>query len=322
MRLCGKTCHDTGTFSPPPPVFLAPPDVYTSIKAQPGVVVRDVFASTLLTKGPHAGPAVSSDPEFEKKVLAWLEAESLAIQSQQLPTTPPVSVVLGPNDIDLTPAAATGLTGVHLKFEAALLGTILSLSKITLVAAAGTDVHILKPRFVRVLAQPAANGDTEFPDPADSFSNSDQTVAGGKETALSPGSVLFSAATWRPFDPATDKIRIEVTKLEPGKVSVIAAAAKCKDVNGFATRVLPTLRNTQAGGNNCQGCHGQGLAGLSLAGNDNEVICQQVLGKLDKANIPESLIVKKVTGGTHSGGAVGDANAWRQLFVGNAGVFF
>jgi len=326
QKNCGKTCHDTGAYVPPAPTFLAGPDVYKSIKAHPGIVVRDVYASALLTKGPHAGPAVSSDPEFEKKVVAWLEAEAIAIQSQALPTTPPTALVAGPNDIDLTPACVGGLTGVHLKFDAALVGTMLSLTKLTLVAPAGQDVHILQPRFVRVLAEPNEGGSTDIADPADSFSNSDQTIPGGQETALAPGSVLFSAESWRPFDFAKDKIRIEVTKLEPGKVAVIANAATCKNVQGFAQNVLPSMRGQAGGFNlNCSNanCHGNAAIGnMNLSGNDNNLICQQVLGKLNQANIGQSLIVTKPTSANHGGGQLTNANGWRDLFVNNAAVFF
>jgi len=326
QKNCGKGCHDLGTYTLPAPTFLAGPDVYKSIKAQPGIVVRDVYASALLTKGPHAGPAVSTDAEFEKKVVAWLEAEAIAIQSQPLPTTPPTAVTAGPNDIDLSPACVGGLTGVHLKFDAAMVGTMLSLSKIVVVAPAGQDVHILQPRFVRVLPAPLEDGSTDVVDPADSFSNSDQTVAGGKETPLSPGSVLFSGASWRPFDLANDKIRIEVTKLEPGKVSVIAPAATCKDVPGFVANVLPSMRGQAGGFNlNCANgnCHGNAaIGGMNLAGNDNALICQQVLGKLNQANIPQSLIVTKPTSANHGGGQLQNANGWRQLFANNAAVFF
>lgn len=326
QKNCGKSCHDTGQYVPPAPTFLAGPDVYKSIKAHPGIVVRDVYASALLTKGPHAGPAISTDPEFEKKVVAWLEAEAIAIRSQALPTTPPTTVVAGPNDIDLSPACVGGLTGVHLKFDAALVGSMLSLTKLTLVAPAGKDVHVLQPRFVRVLATPKEDGSTDVPDPADSFSNSDQTIAGGTEAPLAPGSVLFSAESWRPFDLANDKIRIEVTKLEPGTVSVIADAATCKNVQGFAQNVLPSMRGQAGGFNlNCANgnCHGNAAIGnMNLAGNDNGLICQQVLSKLNQANIGQSLIVTKPTGGNHGGGQVTNVDGWRNLFVNNAAVFF
>lgn len=326
VKACGKTCHDTGAYSPPPPPFLAGPDVYKSIKAHPGIVVRDIYASTLLTKGPHAGPALSGDPELEKKVVAWLEAEAIAIRSMPLPTTPAVTVVAGPNDIDLSPACTGGLTGVHLKFQAALVGTMLSLTNLVLVAPAGTDVHIVQPRFIRVLPAPKEDGSTDEPDPADSFSNADQTVAGGKETALAPGSVLFSHEKWRPFDLAKDKLRIEVTKLEPGKVSVISEAPKCKDVAGFTQKVLPSMRGQAGGFNlNCSmgNCHGTAAVGnMNLSNADTALVCQQVLSKINQANVAQSLIVTKPTSNGHGGGLLTNVAGWRALFVDNAAVFF
>lgn len=322
VKTCGKGCHDAGGSNAP--TFLAPPDVYKSIKAHNGIVVRDVYTSLLLTKGSHAGPALNQEAELEKKVVEWLEAEAIVIQSQKLPTTPPFTVQAGANEVNLSPAATNGLTGVKLKFDAQLIDGILSLSGISVVVPVGPDVHILHPRFVRVLAQPKEDGSTDVDDPADSFSNSDQTIANGKEESLSPGSVLFSADSWRPFDLASDKLRIEATKLEPGKLDVVKPAATCKDVQGFANNVLPTLRNQQTSvGNNCQGCHGGGLGGMNLSSNDNGLVCQQVLGKLNQGNLAQSLIVTKVTGGTaHNGGTVPDTNAWRNLFQNNAGVFF
>ncbi|MBX3199306.1 MAG: hypothetical protein KF894_14330 [Labilithrix sp.] len=326
LNVCGRTCHDTGKYTPPAPMFLEGPDVYKSVKGHPGIINRDVYASAFLTKGQHAGPAVSYDGEFEKKVVAWLEAEALAIRAIPLPTTPPTTIKSGANDIDLTPAAVGGLTGVRLKFSASLVGSMLSLSDIELVAPAGQDVHILQPRFVRVLPAPKDDGTTDVPDPADSFSNSDQTVPGGASTPLAPGSVLFTHESWRPFDLAKDKLRIEVMKLQPGKVSVIAAAAQCKDVPGFVANVLPSMRGQGGGfGLNCAGgnCHGNAAIGnINLSGNDNNLICQQVIQKMNQGNIAQSLIVTKPTSANHGGGQVNNAAGWRALFVDNAAVFF
>jgi hypothetical protein len=187
-------------------------------------------------------------------------------------------------------------------------------------------VHILQPRFVRVLPAPGADGKSEVADPADSFSNSDQTVPGGQTTALAPGDVLFSNEAWRPFDLAKDKLRIEVTKLEPGKVSVLAGAAKCKDVPGFVAKILPSMRG-QAGNFNLTcanaSCHGAAAIGnMNLSGQDNDLICQQVLSKVNQANVAQSLIVTKPTSTSHGGGTLTDVSGWKSLFVNNAGVFF
>src|SRR5262249_35634457 len=151
LKKWGNSCHDTRTYTQPAPTFLAGPDVYKSIKSHPRLVVRDVYTSILLAKGPHARPAARADPDFHSKGEDWLEAEAIVIKAQKLPTTPAFTVVSGPNAVDMTPVCVGGLTGVHLKFTASLVGTSLELSGLTLVAPAGQDVHIAQPRFVRVL---------------------------------------------------------------------------------------------------------------------------------------------------------------------------
>jgi hypothetical protein len=325
-KKCGNACHNAATYRPEPPKFLAgstPVEVYKTIKAHPGIVTRDVYQSGLLTKGPHAGPALNTDAEFEKKIVAWLELESLAIQSQKLPSTEPYTVKAGPNEIDLSPASGGKLTGVKLKFEASLVGTMLSLSQLKLSVPAGQDVHLQQPKFIRILPQPKADGTSEITDPADSFSNLDATVPAGADTALSPGSVFFSGDGWKPYDLAADKIRIEAVKLEPGKVAVIAQAATCKNVQNFTNNVLPMMRGGAS--LNCSNCHGNGLAGMSLNAADQALVCNQVLSKMSAPpNVAQSLIIQKVTNPNigHSGGKVADAAAWQNTFVNNAAVFF
>ena len=321
MLHCANGCHDTATAAAAPK-FLAGPDVYTSIKTHNGVVTADVYSSVILTKGPHSGPAVSSLPDMQTKVINWLNAEAVLLTAAALPTTPAFTVTNGTNTVDLTPAA-TGITGVGLRFDAALVGTMLQLTNVTVTTSAGSDVHVLQPKFVRVLGTPAADGSKEVDDPADSFSNADQTIAAGKEAVLSPGSVLFSAESWRPFDMANDKIRIEMTKLEAGKVSATAQQATCKDAAGFAANVLPQLKTTQAANGTCASCHGGGTAGMSLNSGDTATVCQQVLGKLDKDNLAQSLIFTKLApGASHGGGQADDLATFRALITDNAGVFF
>lgn len=321
---CGKTCHDTGAYPLKPPTFLAPPDVYKSIKSQPGIVVRDVFASILINKGPHAGPALNTTPELEKKVVEWLETEAAVIASQKLPTTAPFTVVNGPNEIDMSPAASGGLSGVKIKFQASIVGGMLSLAQLSLIAPAGKDTHLLQPRFVKVHAAPKQGELPEASDPADSFSNCDDTYPGGAESPLDKNgkcgsAVLFSGSAWRPFDLATDKLRIEVVKLEPGKVSTTAPAATCKNPTLFGTAVLPILRGGAS--LNCQNCHG-GIGGLTFQSNDNALVCSQVLLRLNQGNLAQSSIITKVTQGPHQPGLVADQAAFTAAFVNNAAAFY
>ena len=73
---------------------------------------------------------------------------------------------------------------------------------------------------------------------------------------------------------------------------MVQAPATCKDVASFTANVLPNMRGAAGGFNlNCASCHGNGLAGLSLNGADQTVVCNQVLSKLNTADITKSLII-------------------------------
>jgi hypothetical protein len=180
---------------------------------------------------------------------------------------------------------------------------------------------MLKPRFVKVREGSKPTDLVETPDPADSFSNADQVVAGGAETPVSPGSALFAGIGWTPFDLGADKIRIEIEKLEPGTITIITPPKVCKDPVLFGTAVLPTLRATVAANGTCNSCHGGGTQ-PSLGGADNAAICQNILQRLNEANIPQSKMITKVTQAGHPGGLVADPTAFTALFVNNKGVFF
>lgn len=319
-RTCGGSagaCHVNGTYPGSPPKFLAAPDAYKSIKEYPGIVVKDVTTSAILLKPQHEGPGLSPDSDLEKGVREWLEAEALVLSTVKLPSTGPVTLKNGANDVDLSGAVTPGasLTGVHLKFDASLLAGILSLSNLRLAPAAGSGVHISKPRFVKV------RGGAEVADPADSFSNTDQTVAGGVETALAPGSALFSSDAWVPFDFAKDQVRIEIDKLEPGTPTNVEPPKVCKNPAAFGANVLPTIRSTMAANGTCNSCHAGGTQ-PSLGGGDNAAICLNILQRLNQTDLAKSLMITKVTTAGHPGGLVNNAAAWQALFVNNKAVFF
>ncbi len=322
QKKCGGPCHTEATYKPTPPAFLAPPDAYKSIKAYSGIVVADTYQSLILTKGPHEGPAVNpdTDPEFYGKVKAWLDAEALALSAAKKPTTDPGTIAAGANDIDMTKACAMPLTGVHVKFDASIVGGMLELTNLRVTAPAGTDVHLAHPVFLRITGSGAMQ--KVIADPADTFSNIDTTVPQGTETKLVPSEALFSGSGWRPVDLANDKFAIQVDKLEPGKVAVISMAPTCKNPALFASNILPAMKGASTFTPNCANCHGNGLAGMALNGADTTAICNQVLGKIDTSDITKSLIITKVTVGPHNGGTINDATGWTNLFKTNQGAFF
>ena len=330
-KTCGGQCHDLGVYTPPtPPTFLAGPDSYKSIKAYPGIVVADYTSSIILNKGGHEGPDLKDTPDLLNKITDWLKLEAIAFQAVTYPTTDPVAIKMGPNDVDMTGAEVSGLTGVHLLFNASLVGGFLSLDTITVHVPAGTDVHVYKPQFIRVLAAPDANMQTDFPDVSDTFSNTDQTFPNGADTVLTPGNAIFTAAGWENFNFASDKIKISVQKLEPGKVIVTQAQATCKNVPLFTSGIVPAMSGQNAAivdGNGaavkCSNCHG-GTANITLGG-DQTTACNQVLAYLNGADITKStLLIHTAVGGGHGGPTLSAAatTALTNVFVTNKAAFF
>lgn len=327
-RTCGNVCHKAGASGGSPPTFLADPDPYVSVKAFKGAITKQPIQSILWDKAAHTGPALHDSPDLQKKIQNWLIAESVALTVEKKPSTDPITIVNGPNDVDLSPACTAGLTGVHLKFSASLLGTVLSLSDLKVSVPAGTDVHMAHLLLVKKLAAPKADGSDEILDPADSFSNLDIQLPAGVETSIASGLIL-SGEGFTPFDLATEKVRFQVDKLEPGKVKVAGAATTCKDAAGFATKVLPSMSGQNGVTPNCSSCHNTANAQANINLNqqkggalDAEFVCSTVLAKTNKADFANSIIIKKVTGMQHAGGQVNNAATWAKLFTDNQAVFY
>lgn len=217
---CGG-CHRDGAYkgTTPPPQFLAG-DTYATLRAYPGVIVDDPYTSVLITKGGHAGPAISpaADKGLYDGVKGWLDAEALLLAAKSWPMTDPLTLKPGQNVVDLSKACGTGVTGVSLRFDASLVDGMLSLSNLTVITPAGPDVRIVHLRFHRV--QKTDDDPRGTVDPADSFSDLNEVFPAGAETAVPPGLVLFGGASFRAFDLAADQIRVEAEKIEPGTMPV------------------------------------------------------------------------------------------------------
>jgi hypothetical protein len=334
ISTCGGAsggCHVNATAFTSAPPFLKGPDSYKSIKAYPGIVVKDVFTSIILTKGGHEGPSLDTQPKLEQEITAWLNQESLELQSISLPTTVPVAIMTGPapgvqNTIDLAPLE-NGVTGVKLQFNAALVGTSLSLTNLSLVTGAGTAVHFQHPVFYKVPAMKKNPADPDIQDPADSFSNTDVTLPGGATSPVPPGTVILTG-----FDPwvATDKLRIEAYKLEKGTIGEASTPPACKSPTLFQSMVAA---NFTGGGDsaplvctNCHGKNGSGQGALDLSAlqgtPDYATACAAVLNKIVKTPGSEgtSLIITKpaIAGTSHVGGKVtasGPAGTWATDFT-------
>ncbi len=279
---CGGPCHVQGAGSAP--TYLGPPDAYASIKAFGGIVVADVGASLVLTKGPHEGPDLV-DP-LRTQITSWLTLEAALITATSLPATDPFSITTGANSVDLTKG---GVAGAKLTFTAAVSSDVLTLTNIQIVAPATTGVHIVFPIFDTL---PANNG----PETQDSsFSNADVTVAAGQSASLYPGILIVTG--WA----ATDQMKIELTKLQAVTVAASDAGATggCKSVASFTTDVVPQIQ-----ANTCLTCHNTGgsgnasldLSGLAATPANDTAACAQALNRADVTTPANSDLILAPTG--------------------------
>ena len=314
VKTCGGPCHGTATAGGSPPTWLAPPDTYASVKAFPGAVVADPNGSKLMTKGPHAGPSLTTGTykPLGDRVLTWLGAESLALSLRQLPQTEPFAVTIGANTVDVTKGetdtdGGVKLSGARITFTAARSGTILTLTKITFVAPGGSGARLAHPVFVVVPAfSPQKN------DPVDTFSNLDLSVPAGQSAPLGTGDLFL-------FDwQDTNKLRIAFNVLESKVVSPDAGAAGgCKSVTTFTTSAAPAITK-----DNCLSCHAGSSAGatgaldLSQLNKNDTMACAQALNKVTLANKAQSPLIQAPAGNlTHQGGKVADAAAFTQAIT-------
>lgn len=323
VTTCGRGCHDTGSAFAQAPRFLGGPIRYVSITSNPSIVTVDPGMSALFLKGQHDGPALADTPELENSVLTWLRYESAALQKKTLPTTEVFSLVVGGiTEVDLSNAGS--IPGVKLKFESAIVAGILTIKNMKLVVPAlesGMGAHIVRPIFYRVKPDKK-----QYPDPADTFSNTDAVIPTG-ENPLPPGSAFFTGANWKGFDGATDKMRIEIGKLEKGKIVTAAQAPTCKNAAMFTTALFPSLQTGTNQSCFSNGCHGNNVKSPDMspaAANprDMEKLCANLKSYINTGTPAQSQIIMKAAGSlTHSGGKVADTagftNTWTQAITGN-----
>jgi hypothetical protein len=233
-------CHGkAGDVGPP---FLAPV-TYDTLIAYPGVVVTDPTTSKLMTKGPHNGCQWFNTTE-QGTVLAWLtlEAMSLNMNPNVTQTTAAQSIAQGANTVSLGQLSAD-LAGATITFNASFVGSTLELSSITVNAKGANGVHIVHPLFITI------SSGAKTPDPVDSFSNLDQSVAQGNSSPLGPGTLFLDRVG------TLDQLQIAFKTIEKysmggGGDGGVVGGGGCKDTAGFTANVKPTLSG------NCVGCHG------------------------------------------------------------------
>ncbi len=281
VKACGS-CHSTGANNAPK--WLEGPDTYKTIKAYPGFVVADVYASKLLGRPsdhPSSSLVDANNADLAQKVTTWLTAEALDIAAIPLPASDPVDPMSG--SVDLTKA---GVAGAKITFTATQLGTTLKFDNVQLVAPAGAGVHIVSPVFTMV-------PDTDPPVDNTDYSTLDLTVAAGQSAEIAP---VFYFFDWK----AGAKLKIGFQKIESstggggGGDGGVQQGTTCKDVGTFKASAAPTLMNSCTschGGNNSQATSALDLTKLTGGSPDYNTACTQARTQVNTANKTQSNIL-------------------------------
>lgn len=305
---CGA-CHS----SMPNIDFMRPnPDVRTAVLGWPSLVSLEAPAqSSLLTKGPHSGPALT--PDQSAVMLDWIELEVIAAGGEPAETveTDRLTPAPGLNTIDLT---ALGLTGSSLSFLYEPLATGMYLSDIKVTGGTG-GVHVVNPLFV-IWNEGAAE-----PDPINRFGNVDLTVLEAETKFIGGGTAVFVDVA-----PGSDiSVHFRVAEFadgtDPGDDDGIIGGG-CNDVPSFTASAQGPLAAS------CASCHGPGGMADAIAATDMTSIndltadgqaaaCGQVKTRVNLLDPPNSglFIAPDPNSGTahpFKFGTVGDFDAFRN----------
>jgi len=270
---CGS-CHSDMV-----PAFLeADPDVYTTVTEWPNLLDLDAPAqSRLLTKGAHAGPALTN--EQMPSILGWLQAEQefRGDSGNTPPETRPFTPVVGINTVALD---EIGLEGATVSFRMEKLQVGLYISELTANAGA-TGMRLTHPLFVSWVGTDAQ------PDPVDRFADIDIAVAPAASLMIGGGTAVM-------VDIATDaqlSLHFDVAEPSDGDGGGTLGGG-CKAVTQFAAIAQPLLSA------NCVSCHGGGNAGATGAVDMTSVndlsdagqgaACAQILSRVNLADPPNS----------------------------------
>ncbi len=271
------------------PGFLVPePDLRTSLLAWPALVDLDTpDDSRVVTKGEHSGPAWTATEAATVEQWIALEAADHASTTPPEPAllTPPVTPVVGFNDIDL---AGFGLAGARITFIATRAASGLLLSDITLVAGEDGAV-VVHPVFLAFV-----DGDTV----ADAFDTFE-----GVELDVDPGTTapLGGAELVLVDFPEGSSLAVHFDAIGPQTVAPPAPTPTPSPTSGCAQVPLFTEHARPALMNRCTSCHGGGNAGATAAvdmrplldtGDDAQrSACNEVLTRVNRADVARSMLL-------------------------------
>jgi hypothetical protein len=276
-----KACHGAAQTGGIGPTFMYPnPDILTAVLAYPNLIGSTPSGSLILIKGNHEGPAFT--PDQQTTISQWITDYNASKAptgggggsggtTGPTPTIKPFAVSMtAMNTIDLG-AYNSKFAGMKITFTAKPIGnpqTSIQLSAITLAATPTLGVHMVHPIFNIW----DAAGKVETPDPADSFSNLDETVYMNTSAPLGPGTLVL--ANFK----ADSLLNVDFTTLET-KTGTGTVTLACKALAMFTANVKPLLAS-----NTCSTqCHvgANPTAGLALDATPDATLCVNVLSEVN-----------------------------------------
>jgi hypothetical protein len=279
VQKCGGSCHVDGT-TLSAPRWLAGPNDYTTIKAYPGIVVADVYASKLENRPASHPAACLVDPGNEAllaQVTTWLTAEAAILTTAPLAASNTVNPSTG--SVDLS-NATTGITGAKITFTATQQGDLLVFQNVMLVAPSASGIHIVSPIFAQI---PASGPEIDNTD----YSTLDLEVAAGQSGQISP---IFYFAGW----VSGSQLKVEFQTIEAATVAASDAGASttCMDLTDFQNSAAVSMKA------NCTSCHGGGNATATssmdltaLSTNDYATACTQARTQVNTTTPAQSNVL-------------------------------
>lgn len=277
--LCGG-CHSVlGTNAPS--FMMKTPDMLQNMLAYPGIIGSSPQTSRLYMKGVHEGPAFT--PDQLTVVGNWItfynSNKPMGDGGMAAPTVIPFAPsTTESNTIDLSALDPT-LAGVTVTFNAQFdeAAKVLTLTSLDLVTPASTGVHVTHPVFF--------SWDQNLmptPDPADSFSNLDETVMAGSTAPLGPGTFVLSGFAMG------DLISVAFSKIEAtsGSTNDGGTTVGCKALSMFVSTVKPLFS-----ANGCSAaCHvgSTPQAGVKWDTTPDDALCLVALSEINPTSPAQS----------------------------------
>lgn len=291
VRSCSCHAAAQGTVQ----AFLTPGMEYEAITKYGGgsFLTTPAVQSLLLQKGKHIGPALTT-AQFSR-VQGWIEAELAQRPSQGGGTMksgllPTVAVTDGEFNMSFQAMAPINDPQANVTFTLKKEQSgIVRVSDLKITAGPTTGIRFKHPKFYFVSAR------SSYPDPADSLAGIDTTIAAKSEAKVASGSLLL---TNLPTGGASTRLGLAFEVLERANPTTVDV--QCKAFNLFNPAVRSELVS-------CAGtCHAPGRNNVAAGAFDMSAassmdmaalkqLCVYTLGRVDKQNPVNSILIKQVT---------------------------